>query len=138
MRKSKTYNRKYFDAEAIEEAARVFEKIVKSQAGTVESEYSNLYVSVGDENWEHDDEAEFLADYKKATFATLSKECCVKLGGAESTFGVEVSFNGPESGTEVAVTAPSRADIQRIFDVFELHASNPDLTEANQSPDCDS
>ena len=129
MNKTKEYARTYFSAEVIQDAIRLLEKTVSASPGNIESEQLHLRATISDESWKYDDEAEFFADYRKATYATLCKDYYVKSNGSLISFSIDLTFYDRESKTEVTIDAPTRAEIERVFNEFESHAKESQLPE---------
>src|SRR5690349_21836597 len=84
-----------------------------------------LKVDHGDSSWNYDTVDEFLADFRKYNGYALFY---VYGGGVD----LHVSFNSRDSS--VSVKAPSRGDIESIFEIFEKHAASSRLPVAPVAP----
>lgn len=115
VRKTKTYSRVKFDAKAISAAEEELALISSTKRS-----YRALDVTVGDEGWSFDTLAEFLA----STNHCSNYYFCVL--NADSSMQIQVQYSG---STTVWVSAPKRAQIERIFSVFDEHAERCRLPE---------
>ncbi len=111
MKKSRRYDRAYFSAEVLKEAYRAFEK-----RASEEDAPPNHFLTVGteDEEWRHDSEEEFLSDYRRGGKTAFYD------WDIGPKYGLTVMAD-PRKGTKVDVKAPTRPDVEAVFDVFETH-----------------
>lgn len=116
-KKEKTYDRVIFTPEVIKEAVdRVITTLPEKQK---EMTSKNFRIAVSpEESWAHDTEEEFFADYRK-DFQHASFEKSYNYGKAKIEFFVfgKCWFHEPE--TKVSISMPSRADVERVFDILE-------------------
>jgi hypothetical protein len=119
MKKSKFYYRARFTPEVIQKASTVLtQRADLSPRQTVDSP-PMLTVRVDDEEWTHDSEPEFFADYRRGTDASYTKE----------VQGASLRIFVYENSTAVEVSAKDRSIIQEVFDAFETHLSESLLAE---------
>lgn len=79
--------------------------------------HTSLWIQLpGGEEWSYDNEEEFFADYRldhnfsRCRFGT-------------SEYSIKIDYNlSYRRSTEISVTAPSRQQIESIFEIFEKHA----------------
>jgi predicted nucleotide-binding protein len=109
MRKDKFYKRAKFLPETIRSAAsRLLENVPEEKRQF--PPYETMQVTLGEEVWRHDSEAEFFEDYRKnASDATFSK----------SYLGFVLSVSLSRYGTNVDVGASTRSAIQNVHSIFE-------------------
>ena len=120
MKKAKEYKNTRFSADVIKAAARLLEPEGEEAKKKVYRSCS-LSVEVNNEKWSHDSEEEFFADYRKGNgYASYSKTVC------NSNLDVSV-YRGID--TYIAISAPTRSEIQKIFEVFENHEKESSLPE---------
>lgn len=107
MEKSKTYKDTYFQADIIKDCVDMFTKNEKTK---------NFYrLRRENETWEHDDEREFYADYRKDhDNSTLRK--------SNDNINVTISYT-KNSDTTIAIKASSRGEIESVFEIFEKNHS---------------
>jgi predicted nucleotide-binding protein len=112
MKKDKEYIDTRFTAESLSEAIAAFRDV----ASRAKADLSNTQLTVDhdDSTWNYDTLEEFFADFRKyaghAFFSVYG-----------SGLDLRVSFT--RRSVRVAVQAPSRADIESVFEVFEKHAA---------------
>lgn len=127
MKKKKAYRYICFFSETIKEASRLFNITIKedvidlakkitsdpkkSDDEILKKEMSiSMSVQIGDEEWDHDSEDEFFADYRKdPSNAYLDK----------SLFGNELNIQTIDHSSHITICCKSRSKIEAIFDVFE-------------------
>lgn len=109
MEKSKDYDLIKFSPQRIKE---VYELWLNSSPQDTEVRYSYRNISFKNEHWSHDNDAEFFADYVKDIYSfnySFEKDI-------HNTF----TINGIiKSCTTLKITAPSRAQIEGIFNALE-------------------
>lgn len=105
MEKSKSYSYAYFSADIIKE---VLSKNI------AEEETRNIFSLKRDnESWEFDDEREFFSDYRKPhDYSYLEK--------SNKSMYIKVIYY-KNYDTTITVKAPTRGEIENIFEVFEKH-----------------
>ncbi|MEO5956020.1 MAG: nucleotide-binding protein [Nitrospiraceae bacterium] len=114
MRKDKTYAEARFSADVLKESATTL-RAVAARSKTEPNNYS-FSVEHDDSKWTYDTLEEFLADYRK-----FQGRADFRLYGSEHDLDVSVS---PRE-TTVRVKAPSRSDIETVF---EKHLENSKLS----------
>ncbi len=112
-----------FGPEALKEADSLIESMSDSEDDELYSSTS-YGVRLGSVDWQHDTEEEFFADIRKTpSYYTYDR----RIG----RYHLDVTY-WPWA-TNVTVTAPSRAEIERVFEVFERHAASCKLPEPEES-----
>lgn len=85
---------------------------------------SFLSVDHDDSRWFYDDMEEFLADYRKYSVGMVTSSILRYFGNKR-----ELWIMCHDTGiTEVHVTAPSRGEIEKIFELFEGHLNSSKIT----------
>ena len=122
MQKTKQYPETWFAPEVIRNAVGLIEvadrplrqqdevKRTSNQYAPPQMRRTRLAVELGSESWEHDSEEEFFADYRRGT--------------RKATYDLSLGDRGLHiwkyyRNVTITVNAPSRAEIEAIFDVFE-------------------
>lgn len=107
MEKKKSYHSVRFSARVIEEAHNLF---LSHLDATKEIDNPNtMRITIGDEEWNFDNQQEFLSEYLKADegmFSHRAQECKLLLYFDKNYTSVSVEF-------------PERSKIESIFQVFE-------------------
>jgi predicted nucleotide-binding protein len=117
--KRKTYDRVIFTPEVIREAVNELTKSLAEEQRKLTFRHMKITVSP-EEAWSHDTEEEFFADYRKGfQSASFRKEFAYGEGK------IHVWVYGDH--TQVEIKMPSRADAERIFDIFEANAAKCQL-----------
>ena len=112
MKKDKEYRDSRFGADVLREALAVTQEIASKAKVNLDS--NALSIDHDDSSWTHDSLEEFLADYRKYLgYAYFS------VGGRGFDLTVSCAYNN----TKVSVKAPSRGDIEAVFEVFEKNAA---------------
>ncbi|MBA7645012.1 hypothetical protein ES703_52764 [subsurface metagenome] len=111
--KEKTYNRVIFTPEVIKEAVDVLVATLPDKERQLSFEKLEIKLSAG-ENWAHDTENEFFADYRKDFEHARFRKNYEK---ADIIFAI--SSGSYNQGTRVSIEMASRADVERVFDVLE-------------------
>jgi predicted nucleotide-binding protein len=124
MTKSKEYRGTKFSAEVLSEAGMLLDEFVN--ASKEKFLINTLIVSREDEDWTYDNEEEFFAAFRQGFSAA-------KYERASATFHVVV--RAYRRHAEVSVRAPSRAQIERLFAVFERHLLESRLPTEVAPPD---
>ena len=123
MQRRTTYEFVYFSADVLREAYRTLRSQVDSEGSPEFSE--SFEVNVGDSTWSQDSLEEFLADYRKGSreayfYARSEARPAVQM--IVSVFGSD-----DHRTTNVTVTAPTRAMIETVFDMFDRHVGDSRL-----------
>ena len=113
MKKSKAYEWTFFDSKVIEDSILSF--LSTAGISTIEDTSPLLRVSFMDESWSHDTLAEFLADYRK-------KPQSVHVIISGHRYNLDISFNSYSRKTEITFQAPSRKEIEELFNIYEQNA----------------
>jgi predicted nucleotide-binding protein len=111
--KKKTYERVIFTPEVIKEAAGVLEATLPDEKRKLRFETLEIELSSGEE-WSHDSEEEFFADYRKGFVEAMFRKTYEK---ADIMFHVYLS--NYEQFTRVSIEMPSRADVEKVFGFLE-------------------
>jgi predicted nucleotide-binding protein len=127
MNKEKLFPETRFSAEVLREALLSLKNVADQSETALDR--NSLRIDHGDAFWTYDDPEEFFADYRRFNHYSLFEVAGYKLG---------ISIKFSRRATTVDVRASSRIDVERIFDVFEKHASQSRLpeqpTEAMEKP----
>ncbi len=118
MRKRKYYTRVRFDSKTISQADKLFGSL-----SSKETNYSILAVELaGEERWNFDTLPEFLAaaDSGLAYFTAVT-----------SDYKRRLEVDGYERYSSVAVTGPTRDEIEQLFSVFETNAERCRIPESD-------
>jgi len=110
--KTKTYNSIVFTPEVMKTAVDVLvATLPKDNRDLV---HQKLEIELSEEIWEHDSEDEFFADYRKGFDSAQFRKW-----NSEADIIVHVNSRGYESSSRVTVKIQSRADVEKVFNVFE-------------------
>ena len=113
--KTKKYDRVVFTPEVIAEAFDTLEQIIPREKRKLTYVTRNITLS-SQEEWEHDTDDEFFADYQRG-FLGVSIQ---RNYGTFSSFRLSVyRFFVDQQHTEISVGMPTRADVEKVFNVFE-------------------
>ena len=113
--KTKKYYRIVFTPEVITEAFNMLEEIIPKKERQLTYVTRRIVLS-SQEEWEHDTDDEFFADYQKG-FIGVSIQ---RNYGTFAHFRLSVyRFFIEQQHTDISVSTPIRADIERVFNVFE-------------------
>ncbi len=108
MTKSKKFHYVKFTPKVIQEAWSILDAFLNDKQRTPRAQI--LSVEIENEEWNHDTESEFFADYsKKISYAHYYKKV--------SEFIIQIVFH--HSTTTLSITAPERAKIETIHQLFE-------------------
>lgn len=114
--KTKTYDRVIFTPKVIKEAVDVVEATLPKKERKPYLVLLNVQLSLG-EQWSHDNEEEFFADYRKGSEnASFQKVYAYGKGN--------IKFWVYKEDTAVTVKLPSRTDVEKVFNVFEANVEN--------------
>ena len=110
MKKEKHFHSTKFSPEAIQQAWDKMDSYLSKE----EQKKISLYLSVqmADENWNHDTEPEFFADYMKN-----SKHAFYQKSANYEKYQINISYDAPCS--DVAITAPNRSAIEAVHQIFD-------------------
>lgn len=119
MQKTKEYPNTRFGADVLRDALQV----MRDRAAQVQSEVRSSYLKVehDDAAWRYDSVEEFLADFRK-----------YKGRAHFSVYGgdFDLTVTCERWSTEVSVRAPTRVDIEAVFEVFERNTELSKLADA--------
>jgi predicted nucleotide-binding protein len=131
LEKRKNYIQTYFGADVIRQAEQAFREILPENVKILPN-FRQL--RRGDEEWNFDSDEEFLAEYRRADIDRASYDKFVEPNVGEYKFIVTFEHGS----TSVMIKAPTRPQIESVFEVFERHAlesRTPTLeSAAPQSP----
>ncbi len=111
MKKRKYYYETIFPVEVIKEAYDLFLSKVNSKKKIDRPD--TLLINFGNEEWYFDSLEEFLAGYPKAESFHLQNY----------VQGKTINIFGHSNITEISVAFPNRADIESIFQIFDMNLS---------------
>lgn len=114
MQKKKHYCNTKYTPDVITEALNKLVEFIKDKKHI----YKSLTLKIGSEEWEHDTEGEFFADYRKNI-----KSAYLSFDINHGKYKLIVYFT--DECTDVSVTSQNRAEIESVFEIFEksLHVS---------------
>lgn len=120
MKKQFHYNRTRFSADVLRKAANKLFKNVE-----LKDESPSLYISLelDDGEWTYDNEDEFLNDYRRSN-----------KGGVYKKSFKEYEFRAQffSSSIQVSVEAPTRAEIQSVFNILDNNFDSSRLPEPEE------
>lgn len=108
MEKTKEYSHTRFGAEVLEEALIIFNRIAAKKK--IDIDRIILSVEHDDSSWKYDTKEEFYSDYRK-----YSNKALFNFWGTEVALYVNIYKNY----TTVTIESNNRADIEKLFEVFE-------------------
>jgi len=116
--KAKTYDRVIFTPEVIKRAVEELKAIL---SGRSELNEQNLVIKVSpQEEWSHDTEEEFFADYRKGfDYAWFNQHHRTKDKGGN----IEIWAYGNDD-TKVSISFKNRVDVEKVFNVFEQNVDS--------------
>lgn len=121
--KKKTYKRVIFTPEIIKEADNVLVSTLTAKDRKITTQILRIQLSAT-EQWEYDTEEEFFADYRKGfKYVSFQKDYSYDKG-------IEFWVYGDD--TQVTVSLPHRADVERVFNLLE---SNVEKCRLPKQPD---
>jgi hypothetical protein len=136
VKRSHTYRNTRFSAETLDQACEVFLKVakvgIKADALRVSYEVPDDWITtryhrlvwVGDDEWTHDTQPEFDADYRKGGRFNLNLVPEVMAGNSTDLgYRLEVSAMDSPNVVNVSVSASSRHSIQEVFGIFDAAQS---------------
>jgi len=109
--KTKTYNRVIFTQDIINKAVDMVEATLPQKERKLTGVTTTIELPSGEE-WDHDSEEEFFADYQKGfEGAMFSRSYNYGYG--------KIHVAVYHENTTVSVRMPARADVEKVFSVFE-------------------
>jgi predicted nucleotide-binding protein len=123
LKKDKEYADTRFGADALRESISVTRELAtraKAELGSLQ-----LKVDHDDSSWSYDTIDEFLADFRK-----YRGHAYISIYGS----GFDLSVSYTRRNTTVSMKAPTRVDIEAVFEVFEKHANASKLPPAPSPP----
>jgi len=130
MEKCKYFYHSHFPAEVIERADQKFRG--HAQGENCELKYYTLSVEHADDdaNWNHDSFTEFLSDYRRfVNKATYTVQAGTYYLSVDADYMYIKGTSTYAKSARITARAPSRAEIEEIFAVFEESASAARLLE---------
>lgn len=121
MEKKKTYTAVRFSADVLQEANREICGLVNHDQR--DKIYYNFRVEHDDASWKYDNVDEFISDYRR-----FNGYACFNV----HLYNYDLDVTAYLRDTIVSISAPSRPEIEKVFDVFEkniLAAKLPPLPE---------
>lgn len=122
MEKTKEYKRVKFTSQKLKEAIAVWESKLPEK-GRRDNQIRRIVFS--DETWGYDNNEEFFADFQKEYETAYFGERCF---GKNDTYSLSVESRTWQN-TSIEVQAPTRAEIEDVFHVFEKDWENFKLPE---------
>lgn len=117
MQKNKDFPEVRFTPEVIREARELVESHL-AEKNKKHLHVDLLVESLSGDSWHHDNEDEFFADYR-------SDHRHSEYRYGTSSYSIRLSYGlYRERTTNVSVTAPSRQEIEAIFNIFEKHVES--------------
>ena len=125
MRKRKVYDRVLFNVPAIERCIEEFNAVVKDSTKT---EYDDLSVKIGQEEWSHDEISEFFSDVRQQF-----KEVHFTINNPTLRLYLTMDrLSEDYIKSAVSVRSINRDNIQRIFSVFDSFAESCRVPEVEK------
>lgn len=118
MKKDKEYFNTRFSADVLRDAMQVTRE--RAERANVELDRTQLKVDHDDSSWHYDTVNEFFADFRK-----YSGYVYFSIYG--NGFDLSVSFTTRTA--TVSMKAPTRVDIEAVFEVFEMRAAQSRLPQ---------
>jgi len=115
MEKKKGYERVRFPPEVLREAESVLMKVADPNGKT--NKTGNFQVSVGSEDWTHDNVEEFFSDYRRSNGDAIFSQSL--RGSTPEDFSSLWVYAYGTRVTRVSVRASRREMIEAVFEVFE-------------------
>ncbi|WP_327582218.1 nucleotide-binding protein [Nonomuraea sp. NBC_00507] len=126
MEKSKGYGSVKFTPEVIQEA---FDRLLVDERI---SRYGTLRTYNGQESWNFDDFNEFAADCRKDGSLYYFKVDFYRKNEGQVA---HLNVTWEQSGARVDISAPTRGEIERVFDVFEQALEKCRIAETRPTPE---
>lgn len=118
MKKDKIYDGVRFSADVLREAASTIIDLAANLKVVLTEKM--LHIDHDDARWHHDDLEEFFADYRK-----YKNRAYFSVYKVTSEFNLTVSISSRSAN--VSVKAPSRSEIEAVFDIFEKNVDAAQL-----------
>jgi len=119
--KEKRYDRVIFAPEVIKDAVDMLVSTLPQNKRELPREILNIKLPSGEE-WSHDSEEEFFADYRQGFQRALFEK-------VYSTHECILRLSAYNEDTVVSVKMPSRPDVEKIFSVFEANVEKCHIPE---------
>jgi predicted nucleotide-binding protein len=133
MKKKKEYDRTKFSPDTVRKASALFEQLTNLDKQNEVTFY--LVAKVNDEEWTHDSEDEFFADYRQASsHAVYGKTISRKIDETKKTEVGKVWLSLYSGSTNLEVSAKERSQIQAVFEIFEAHLPESQLPKPQTPP----
>ena len=123
MKKKKIYGRTRFSAEVLRQAYQALRSAVEEEPCFSRT----LYVEPDEANWDHDNEEEFFADYRRSSGTAY-------FWHSYSKASAELNVTAHFGYTEVSIGAPDRSMIEAVFAIFEAVLSTSMVPEPPPAP----
>jgi len=127
--KTKTYKRVIFTPEAIKAAIATLETILPKKHRILTYIRRQIVLSL-EEEWSHDTDEEFFADYRKG-FMGLSLQR--NYGEGRHIFLSVYNYIYGEEYTRIMIRMPSRTNVEKIFNVLESNVEKCRLPKQPQT-----
>jgi len=128
MQKAKDYNHVKFSPEVISPAYDVFLSFLDAKKKTVST--NEVSVDFGKESWQYDSDEEFYSDCRKdCEYYTFSKY--------SSGYFIRIYYSKRSRETRVTIEGENRAEIEKVFEVFEKNADRcklPEIPKVKEPP----
>ncbi|MEQ6120506.1 TIR domain-containing protein [Reichenbachiella sp. MALMAid0571] len=124
MQKSKEFIRVKFSPQKLKEAVRKWEEKLPSDRSR--QEVNSRRIVFPDETWGYDNDEEFFADFQKEYNTAYYSQRCFGENSNFWSFSIE---SRTWQNTVIEVQAPTRAEIEDVFHVFEKDWANFKLPE---------
>ena len=108
MKKEKTYHETRFSADVLSEAEKIFQNLSEDNEG--KEQYCKFTIDKREARWTYDSLQEFLAEYRTST------------GDAYFIIHnsvIDITLSIRDRSATLSVSAPSRDEIETIFELFE-------------------
>lgn len=126
MELSRNYDRSRFSPEVLREAATTLFAGLKGEPG------GTMKVTVGEDEWTHDTEEAFFADYRRSSGQAFFRRYILDV---DSDQAHKLLVQCIDDWSVVTVTAPSRTRIHKTFEVFDRNVDSARLPEPSQPPE---
>jgi hypothetical protein len=114
MQKSKYYEGVKFSIEKLREALKKWQDMLPQDGGM---HHPKRTVTTKNETWDHDNDEEFFADFQKEYEYALYR-VFYSIQNSPTTYFFWIDSR-PTSRTTITIEAPTRAEIESVFNVFE-------------------
>jgi predicted nucleotide-binding protein len=124
MKKEQQYRRSVFNANVVQEALETFRQLIPAEE--TERYNSRIVQKEDGVQWSFDNDDEYFAEYRRGFAYSL-----YRVNYGEHEF---VCSNFHSKTTKVSVGAPSRQEIERVFDIFEKHRLEAEIPQPPAPP----